>query len=254
MERRRQGYYKAVTQQVANRFNEERKAVVSAYQTDGMTGVGTAIDSQKQDWFKLFTAVNLMVIEDFGNAMFEELKGQAEVLEIKWFKELFSVFANAVQNWISWNVANKVVGITTTTAKMIQKIVEKGQMEGMSINQIAKEIDGLYLKQIIPNRSKVIARTEVISSSNAGNRFAALQTGLPLEKEWISTLDDRVRDENDKFNHKIMHGVRIPMDEYYQVPMSNGGTESLMFPTDPSGSAGNVIQCRCTEGYHVIKR
>jgi HK97 family phage portal protein len=244
MDRRRNAYYKSVEEKVIARFKIERKAVIAAYHAGGSANVQVAVDLQKGEWQKLFTAINLMVMQDFGNATFNQLKNEAADLEIKLgIRDLFNVFADAVQNWIGENVAKKVVLVTETTKGMIRDVVSKGEVAGESIDEIAGRIDDLYLDQIIPNRSTVIARTEVISSSNAGNQFAAKQTELPLEKEWISTRDDRTRDA-----HNEVDGQKRPMDDPYEVM-----GESLMFPGDPKGSAKNVIQCRCTEGYSVIK-
>jgi hypothetical protein len=158
--------------------------------------------------------------------------------------ELFNVFHTAVQKWITGNVAKKVVMVTDTTKELIKLRISKGEAEGEGIPEIAARIDELYLEQIIPNRSTVIARTEVISSSNAANRFAAQQTGLPLMKEWISTRDDRTRD-----THEAVNGQTREFDEFYDV-----GKAKLLFPGDPNGPANEVIQCRCTEGYSVKKK
>jgi uncharacterized protein with gpF-like domain len=212
-----------------------------------------AVDDQMKAFGELVREVDESVMKAFGDATFEQLKSEAADMEVKLFAEIFNVFASAVKTWISENVANKVVLVSDTTKSLIKTKVTAGEEAGESIDKIAARIDELYLDQIIPNRSTVIARTEVISASNAGNRFAAKQTGLNLRKEWISTRDEKTRDEHDAFNHKAMDEVIVDIDEPYQVPMKGGGTEPLMFPGDPKGSAANVIQCRCTEGYHVKK-
>jgi hypothetical protein len=40
--------------------------------------------------------------------------------------------------------------------------------------------------------------------------------------------------------------ANVPIDEPFIV-----SGEELMYPGDPSGSAGNVINCRCAIGYVV---
>lgn len=125
---------------------------------------------------------------------------------------------------------------------MVKEIISKGFEEQLTVPEIRDQIEALYLEQIIPNRSMVIARTEVISASNAGSRYAAKQTGLQLEKEWVATADKRTRK-----SHKKADGQRRGIDEPYEV-----GGHKLMYPGDPSGAAEEVIQCRCTEVYHTV--
>lgn len=134
----------------------------------------------------------------------------------------------------------KVVGeVSTTTLNALRDLITDGITGGLSIPDIAATIDTLYLEQIIPNRSTVIARTETISSTNYGGQTAARATGLTLKKRWLATSDDRTREA-----HVDADGQTRDLDEPYIV---NG--EPLMYPGDPAGSAANVIQCRCTETY-----
>jgi len=56
------------------------------------------------------------------------------------------------------------------------------------------------------------------------------------EKEWLSTMDDRVRDA-----HANANGQVVKINQSFSV-----GGEQLRYPGDPMGSAGNTISCRCT--------
>lgn len=238
IDNRRNGFYKAVTDKVKGQFETERKAVVKAVENGGINAAEKAINKQKDEWQKLLTAIDIMVIDAFGKTTFEQLKHDAMALEVKAPDNPFNVFDEAVQAWIAETVAKKVVLVTDTTKQQIRDRIAEGEAEGESIPELAARIDELYLDQIIPNRSTVIARTEVISSSNAGSRFAAKQTGLDLRKEWIATRDKRTRS-----THKHIDGEIRDIEALY----SNG----LLFPGDPNGTAKEVIQCRCTEAYLV---
>ena len=134
--------------------------------------------------------------------------------------------------------------INDTTKEQVKQRIKLGLDEGLSIESIAGTIDDLYLEQIIPNRSVVIARTEVVSASNFGSLRGAKQAqddfGIELKKIWIRTFDDRVRD-----THAVAGGHKpIPLDEKFSV-----GDSKLMMPGDPNGSAEEIINCRCTQGY-----
>lgn len=244
MDRRRQTFYKRIAKRVAERFENEKKAVIAAIKKGGEAEANNAINEQKEDWQKLYVGIYVEVMQAFGNQLFNQLKHDAEALEIKApdipLENAFDVFDEAVQDFISTVVAKKVVQVTDTTKGQIRKLIAASESQGDSIVDMAEAIDTLYLDQIIPNRSVVIARTEVIGASNAGSQQAAQQTGLDLQKEWIATRDERTRN-----SHEDLDGEVRDLNE----PYSNG----LMYPGDPVGSAEDVIQCRCTEGYNVKK-
>lgn len=90
------------------------------------------------------------------------------------------------------------------------------------------------------NRAVVIARTESLGALN-GSRADAFQAfaeegGEGMERMWLSTIDSRTRP-----SHVFADGQRVGLTEPFIV-----GGFPLMFPGDPSGPAGEVIQCRCT--------
>jgi len=87
-----------------------------------------------------------------------------------------------------------------------------------------------------------IARTETTAAANYGAIESGKVSGFMMEKLWISAMDNRTRDDHSSTN-------RQKRDE--RLPFNVGG-ESLMYPGDPNGSAGNVINCRC--GIAVIPK
>ncbi len=83
--------------------------------------------------------------------------------------------------------------------------------------------------------SETIARTETNGAYNGGAAIMRKALGVS-KKEWISTLDDRVREE-----HFLADGQVVDADQ----PFSVGG-EELQYPGDPKGSIWNIANCRCT--------
>lgn len=138
----------------------------------------------------------------------------------------------------------------TMKAWLFDKFSE-AQQEGRSIQQVADEL----IKHDFPkNRSMVIARTESLKAANVGAMQGAKKTGFVMEKEWIAARDIRTRrTPRDEFSHVAMNGKTVPMDEPFLVPNRNGSHDSLMQPLDPKGDAGDVIQCRCTVGFNVVR-
>ncbi|MFF3441779.1 phage minor head protein [Streptosporangium sp. NPDC002721] len=92
-------------------------------------------------------------------------------------------------------------------------------------------------------RAARIARTETLAAWNwaqlhvARTQPAAMR---PLYKSWLATLDLRTRDE-----HFRADGQTVALDADFQV-----GGELLDFPGDPTTSASNVVNCRCSMTFH----
>lgn len=84
--------------------------------------------------------------------------------------------------------------------------------------------------------AKRIVRTEshrIQQQSAEDSRHIAKSKGADIVRMWDASLDGRTRD-----SHARVDGEIRELDEKF----SNG----LMFPGDPSGSAAEVINCRCT--------
>jgi hypothetical protein len=154
--------------------------------------------------------------------------------------------------WFAWaermvkgTLGNRITWITNTTEDVFKSTVDriawKGFEDGKGVDAIAREIMK-DLKITEKYRAERIARTEVIGASNMASQAGAQATGLELEKEWISFIDDKTRD-----SHRDINGKKIPMDEEFHL--STGGI--LEVPGDPAGEAEDVINCRCTVGYGV---
>jgi HK97 family phage portal protein len=230
-------------------FQTERVRVVEVVKNSGtVEGINKAVDkyidastSSWEDYYlKTYSQVGAVFARRAYNdilksSMVESLDSKAKVINIadKWLSHIQSVIVE--------DTADKVVGIGQATKDKIKAAVQRTIDAGLSVVDAAKEIDSLYLDDIIPNRSEVIARTEVVGASNQASNFAAEETGLKLKKEWIRTYDDRIRD-----THKDVTEKPIAMDK----PFSVGGS-LMMYPGDSSlgADAGEIINCRCTVGY-----
>lgn len=159
-------------------------------------------------------------------------------------KNLFGGYDAAVQRWILANSGAKLTEITGTTFKQATMIIEAAVKESVTAG-LSERAAGQLIRQRISEksavsvaRSRVIARTEVHAASQAGVQMAAEEMDIPAKKEWISAQGDRTRDD-----HLDADGQVRALQEAFIV-----GGEELMYPGDPSGSAEQVINCRCSEG------
>lgn len=137
--------------------------------------------------------------------------------------------------------ANQLAGqVTDTTYAAIQQALADGVAQGASVDDLAASVRHVF-DVASTSRARTIARTEVISAANGSASLAAAQ--LPADvaggQEWISTRDDRTRDD-----HVDADGQVVVMGAPFEV-----GGESLLYPGDPAGDGGNVINCRCTVAF-----
>lgn len=192
-----------------------------------------------------------------GEPMIDGMKDCFPHLERK--QDMDELFDQIIEQFIEQFGAQKVVQIAETTRKQIMRLIREGQREGESIEQIAKTI-----REAIPEfsryRSRVIARTETHGSSQYAQLRVAQTSTRPLVKRWSSVEDPRTRDfgegdaEIDDYNHRTMDGQTVAMEQPFFVNTIFGTREPLMYPGDPAGSAGNVINCRCAMTFRRADR
>lgn len=177
-------------------------------------------------------------IETFGERIVSQGKHAGLILERKSFVEFFRRLA--LQYIGLEMIRRRITSVTETTRQQIINQITAGQNAGEGIAAIAKRISdnvGIISRQ----RGALIARTETHGAANYGADGAARATGLKLRKEWVAAEDERTRVE-----HAEADGQIVDMDQAFQV-----GGEMLMYPGDPDGSAGNVINCRCSISHLV---
>jgi|GEM_PF-3423373 len=233
-------------------FVNERKALKIVYSEVNdvkkmYKAAQNVIKANKKNWIVSLTAIHIAVTDFFGKRVFSELtKTKKELNEISDNKSLqikiaeYSVYDTAVMTYIRDNVGENVKSINETTLHKIKMRIDEGITHGLPIDKIASMIDRLYLDQIIPNRSTVIAQTEVIGAANHGSYSAALQSGVDTLKFWIYSFDDRTRP-----THLAMgNHPSIELKERFHV-----GNSLMLFPHDGAGEPQEVIRCRCTIGY-----
>lgn len=127
--------------------------------------------------------------------------------------------------------------ISITTANAVTKAIQNGLIEGQSVSQIAENISQIGAFGL--GRASNIARTETTKALNRSAveayRQASQETGLKIEKEWLSVQDGQTRD-----SHQDLDGQRVGVDEEF---VSDG------LSTLAPGSFGDPAEdcnCRCT--------
>lgn len=118
--------------------------------------------------------------------------------------------------------------------KTISAEVSRGIASSLSYADIARNLRNAS-KLPLSNANRIV-RTEghrIQQASTMDAQKVAKSKGADIVKQWDAVLDGRTRD-----SHRRVDGETRELEEKF----SNG----LLYPGDPSGSAAEVINCRCT--------
>lgn len=197
------------------------------------------------------SAIWLATTKVFADLMIEHFEDAFKHLSLK--QAQTEVVNRVVNQYIDNFGAQKAAQIIRTTEVQMRDIVLGGMLQGEAqeavFSAIVNKIPG-----IAKVRATVITRTEIHSVSQFTSQKMAERAGIRLNKVWHTVGDIRVRTfglfgRKDQFNHRIMNGISVGLDQMFRVPNRFGGFEPLLFPGHPSGSPGNVINCRCVQTF-----
>ena len=185
--------------------------------------VQKTIDKQSEKFEDVLSSSYLAVIEDFGTQTALNLKSVKS--EVK-----FDPFASYVREWVARETGKKITTIFATQVDKIIDIISVGLETNLSNDEIASSISKFY-KDHAESYALRIARTETAAAASYGQETAAREMGFG-NKRWLSSRDDRVRDD-----HIRMDGETVPIDSIF-----SNGCEAPGIGDDPA----EVINCRCT--------
>ncbi len=249
VESRRTKWEKVIKGRLQDYFRDEHKTIAAALSRGSTENAPDNVAHafmvlEQQGTLKnLIVGIYQDVGEDFGESVLKDLKFGDASYEQKLLNLHLNLHAPDVLVHLLQIAGEKVRQIYGTTLAFLQEHLTAGVQAGETLDQVAQRVDDLYTESIIPERSQTISATEVHSANEYGSSQAAQMSGLTLKKVWLSTFDSKVRAD-----HADAHGQEVGTDEPFIV-----GGEQLMYPGDPAGSPGNIINCRCTVYYISVQ-
>lgn len=211
-------------------------------------GEDDAQETHEQRMTALLTRIYNESFRTFGARLWQALQKSHQPTEQKRTVPLTPQYDAARRLWIRNSAAYKVSEITGTTIEQAQELIRLATADAIELGLDEAQTAALIQSRIADVggqlsrlRSRVISRTESHSASNASQQMAAKASGLPMQKEWIASISERTRSA-----HAQANGQTVGIDEPFIV-----GGERMMQPGDISGSAANVINCRCVCGYSL---
>lgn len=140
---------------------------------------------------------------------------------------------------------NEAEEITRYTRERIAFILGDAALTGFSIDEIIEQFPADFGAV----RARRIARTETVTSANTAALINARDTGIPMQKIWLS-----VRDRRTRHSHVIADNTTVGLDDYFKVgsvEIESPGAKKTREGQQTPGK--EVINCRCTQGFRIIK-
>lgn len=226
------------------------REMIEQYEADDMVGLPTNARERTEEMLRDTYDASMRM---GGKPMIDGLKDCFPHIETKQDED--DLFQRLINEYIERFGATKVLQILETTRKQVMGVIREGQREGLGVEEIAR-----LLREAVPEfsriRSRVIARTETHGSSQYAQFRTAQQSTRPLVKQWNSTEDGRTRTiiMDDRYDHRVIDEQRVALEQPFMVPTIFGTKEPLMYPGDPAGTAGNIINCRCAMTFRRADR
>jgi hypothetical protein len=240
LERKYVGLFKTV-------LNREFKMLADKIDSTNYNSESVLQAIEKEPIERLFIDLYKTVGVVFAKDSFNQLKAESQDLLFK--EDKTDSWYEYLKNYAKVKAGTRITSITGETkkqaVKLIRTVLELSVEEGWGADVTARAIkkslvtDGI---EINTWRALRIARTEIVTASNAGTQLGAESLGVPLEKYWIATYDSRTRD-----THLVVEQQNPKsMDEGFRV-----GEYLMEIPGDPDGGPEEVINCRCTIAHKV---
>jgi len=125
-----------------------------------------------------------------------------------------------------------------TLARRLGQDLQRGLSAGDDFDGLAQRVNERF-DDMESWKARQLARTGGNGAFERGQLEAFRDAGIDA-RGWLSERDARVRDE--RYNHREPDGQVQSLSDPFIV-----SGESLMFPTDPAGSPGNIVNCRCSQ-------
>lgn len=133
---------------------------------------------------------------------------------------------------------NRITGAADHVWESVRDELQAGLDAGDSIKELSDRIRAEF-NGLSRERAQVIAQTETAAAYGFARDDSMKRAGVK-RKAWLTSGNPNVRSAHAQAGEDYSEANAIPVDEPFIVD-----GEALMFPGDPKGSPGNVINCHC---------
>lgn len=175
----------------------------------------------------------------YADAMYSAIQPPSKATK----EQLRAGWRDFMRRFAVTNLTGLLLDINRTSVAIIERIVKAGLQEGLGILEIARSIEERVTK-IFTDRSKLIARTEMVKATNTAAMQSAATSDFMYEKKWVPASDQRTRPDH----LAMLNSDWIPFDAKFSV----GGVE-MDRPGDASAPASQVCNCRCKVVFRLMR-
>jgi SPP1 gp7 family putative phage head morphogenesis protein len=202
------------------------KKISDGFAKGGEHALEVVLNETEILWRRNLIAQYDETIKQFSAYTLEQINEQR-----KKFNE--NIFSRLVSHFIHSQALVHAKQINHTTRKIIKRVIQHGQDEGLGNEEIARNIKK-KVSDLSDFRARTIARTETHNAATYASQTAAENSEQELIREWVAVEDKRTREE-----HADANGQMKEMDQPFDV-----GGEQIDRPGE--GSPENSINCRCS--------
>jgi HK97 family phage portal protein len=131
--------------------------------------------------------------------------------------------------------------VNETTRQQLRDAMAEGVANGEGIEDIAARVNAVF-DEADATRAELIARTEVLRSSNFAALEGYIQSGVVPQKEWLATPDEYVREEH----AALGESGPIPVEDDFTYGEFSGPAPGQLRDGSGKDSAAMNCNCRCT--------
>lgn len=186
-----------------------------------------ALVDDREEWVELFGAIWLSVMEVAYRVQYAELLGGQKGIIQDIIRQLLrgTLKATATLRLIN-NQATIWAAEDPETVRNAALLIAAGQV--LPAISTGEHVAGMVVNQLVGGGQILPGQ---VSPANR------------VIKTWQTVGDSKVRDW-----HVAANGQDRPIEDLFAV-----GPDLLMYPRDPAGSAGNVINCRCSNPKTIVQ-
>lgn len=232
---------------IKNALSEQIKGFTEVLRNQGLQAAQRQLDTVLMNEGIMSAVLDLYkeIGVYFANSEYRSLRSQLPQkkgfgFNLEWLNEIVRYFQLNL-------LTRAVIPITETTKEQIRQMLIRGEAEGWGVDKIARELEN---DEVTLWRARMIVRTESQKAAFKGRELAADKIEFATTTEWIAANDHRTR-----HSHRAVDGDVIEPGRKFKVPIYKGdiqiGFEEMDGPGDPRASAGNVINCRCTDAKRI---
>lgn len=198
-------------------------------------------DDMYNAYFEMYYAIGIVHGGRVGSSINEELKSFTMESFMMLFERNLPLF---LRNY----GISRIQQVHKTYLEDVYKLFNDRLEDGKTLTETTDEVYALLRSpRFYRWQAERIARTETTAAAN----YAAIQSGevsgFIMQKHWISALDNRTRrPPHSHYDHREMNGKKVGLKDKFIFNDKSLYVDELMYPGDPNGQAGNVINCRCT--------